>query len=102
MDSRQAYLMLLRRHSDGDVDLFGDSFDQTVTVGQRCAPLEQQARTTWFEVVEKCVERSAGPIVFFDVLCICLKLGSGPDKQIKAVLIACGQHSLKTFGHPLP
>jgi hypothetical protein len=42
---------------DGDVDVFGEPFDQAVTFGERGSAFEEQARATGLQFVEERVER---------------------------------------------
>ena len=84
---------------DGNVDIFGESLDQAVAFGERCSPLEEQARTTGFEAIEERIEGPAYPEVFLDVLfCGAEPVGSG-EIQIAAFALACRQYSLKSLCH---
>lgn len=59
------------------------------------------AWATSLQLIEGRVERPANPEILFDVLCLRAKPGSGPNKRVKAFLLARSQHSLKVFDHRL-
>lgn len=74
----------------GDVDVFGEAFNQAKAFGERCTTLEEKARPTDLQLIEERVESPANPEVFLDVLLIGAEAVSSTDKEIAALVIACG------------
>ena len=52
---------------DCDVDVFGEAIDQTIGFRQRCAALEEQARSRRGTFVIERVERPADPEILLDI-----------------------------------
>lgn len=65
----------------------------------RGSALEEFARATGLQFVEKRIERLTNPELFLDILFVgAVSIGSA-DKEVAALLIARGQYGLNALGH---
>jgi WD40-like Beta Propeller Repeat len=86
---------------DGDVDVFGEAFNQAIAFRQRGSAFEEQAWAAGLQFVEERVERPTNPEVLFDILFVCSEAGGSANKEIAALIVVGGQYGLKTLGHLL-
>nr|WP_263377840.1 hypothetical protein [Granulicella paludicola] len=104
-DGLQAGITLLPAHSlqflegrglsnvfpeDGDVDVFGEAFNQAVAFGKRRAPFEEQAWATGLQFIEERVKCPANAEVFLDVLLVCAEPVGGAHEKVAALFVARG------------
>ena len=95
-DGLQAGVTLLAAHSfqflegrglsnvfpeNGDVDVFGEAFDQAIAFGERGAAFEEQARATGLQFIEERIKCPANPEVFFDILLVGAEPVGSADKR---------------------
>src|ERR1700728_4603101 len=75
---------------NGDVDVFGKAFDQTVGLGQRCPALEEQARLPARQLMVERLERPADSEVFLDIADRRAKPVGGREKSVETIPRRCG------------